>query len=263
MASGLEPMRDLQRPWRTAEGKLVPPRAVLEYWATLERIPWSPGLCPPEGDCRGFYSEHQLECPHAENAACPRRGDIGLARRNEWLAGIGFGLEYWGVREDRLQQRREIADYCRRLYRNDLAGGQNMFLRGGVGTGKTMALAWIALQGMQGGLARKALLFLSAPGLVSWLVDLKHDVGVLADVAVLMIDDLGTEHWSATSTWAASRMGELVERRHAGRLPTIITTNLSLWDMGNREEWGRWTDRWFARADTIMFEGASMRGRTQ
>lgn len=261
MGNGLEQVRDTLRPWKGPDGRYTPPQAVLDYWATLATVPWSPALCPPEGDCRGFYSGHQLECPHAGKYSCPRKSDIERARRDEWLAGIGFGREYWGVQGNRMRQRRDIDEYCRRLYRGDLARGTNLFLMGGVGTGKTMSLAWIALQGMGKGLQRQALRVYSAPELVSWLVDTNHDIGILADLAVLMIDDLGTEHWSERSSWAASRMGDLVERRHRELRPTIITTNLSVWDLGQRDEWTRWTDRWFSRGETIQFDGESMRGR--
>jgi len=259
--SELERIRDTMRPWKGSDGKYIPPQSVLDYWATLATVPWSPALCPPEGDCRGFYSEHQLECPHAEKRSCPRRQDIDLARKHEWLAGIGFGREYWDVQGGRVRSSREVNEYCRRLYGGGLARGVNVFLSGGVGTGKTMALAWIALQGMGKGIQRQALRVYLAPELVTWLVDMNHDVGILAGLDVLMIDDLGTEHWSATSTWAAARMGELVERRHREWRPTIIATNLSPWDLGQRDEWNRWTDRWFSRGETITFEGESLRGR--
>src|SRR3990167_2013021 len=262
--SELFPIQTSLRPWRANDGpngerRYQVPLAVQEYWDTLSATPWFPGLCPPEGDCRGFYSEHQLECPHREKRTCPRRLDIKRARRHEWLSGIGFGKEYWAVEAVMVRQRRELDEYCRVLYAGDLAKGVNLILTGGVGTGKTMALAYLTCQAMPAGLPRKALRMFTAPELVAWLFKPEHDPAALGELPILMVDDLGTEHWSERNGWAVSRMNDLVERRHRAKLPTIITSNLNTLEMTHRDEWERWTDRWFARCEAIRFDCASRR----
>jgi DNA replication protein DnaC len=109
-----------------------------------------------------------------------------------------------------------------------------LILTGGHGTGKTHLAAAIANYRLD---ANRPAVFMVVPDLLDRLratfapnSDISYDE--LFDTArtteLLILDDLGAQ---SSTQWAQEKLYQIVNERYNRRLPTVITTNLSLDDM--------------------------------
>ena len=100
--------------------------------------------------------------------------------------------------------------------------GRNLVLLGPVGTGKThAALAAARERALAGDVVR----FYPVVELLDHLRPSGPEgtYGHLADLDLLVVDDLGTER---ATDWTDERLGALINRRWMEERPTIVTTNL-------------------------------------
>jgi DNA replication protein DnaC len=111
-----------------------------------------------------------------------------------------------------------------------------LLLQGGFGCGKTHLAAAIANATVALGIPT---LYLTVPDLLDWLrasyddeqVDFEGRFGEIRDVALLVMDDFGTQ--SATP-WAQEKLFQILNYRYINRLPTVVTTNLALEEIEGR-----------------------------
>jgi len=99
-------------------------------------------------------------------------------------------------------------------------------LYGDCGCGKTLAaVEWLREEVMRTSNNAPSARFISAPALAR--LDRYDDkvINPLLRVRRLVIDDLGTEYNDAKGAFT-SLFDEVINARHAARLPTVITTNL-------------------------------------
>ncbi len=106
-----------------------------------------------------------------------------------------------------------------------------LVLRGGTGCGKTHLAAAIAHRLLERGVAA---LFIPVPDLLDELraafhpeaeVSYEERFWQLREAPVLILDDLGAQQ---STPWAQEKLFQLLDWRYNARLPTVITTNLSL-----------------------------------
>lgn len=106
-----------------------------------------------------------------------------------------------------------------------------LVLRGGTGCGKTHLAAAIAHRLLERGVAA---LFINVPDLLDELRATFHPEAEssyeerfweLREAPVLILDDLGAQQ---STPWAQEKLFQLLDWRYNARLPTVITTNLSL-----------------------------------
>jgi DNA replication protein DnaC len=106
-----------------------------------------------------------------------------------------------------------------------------LVLTGDVGCGKTHLAAAIKNERDDRG---EPTLFVTAPGLLDYLratyapsSDVTYDRGfdVVRNAPVLILDDYGAH---SSTPWAEEKLFQLLNHRFNGRLPTVITTNLTL-----------------------------------
>jgi len=112
-----------------------------------------------------------------------------------------------------------------------------LVLRGGTGCGKTHLAAAIAHRLLERGVPA---LFIHVPDLLDELRATFHPESEssyekrfweLREAPVLILDDLGAQQ---STPWAQEKLFQLLDWRYNARLPTVITTNLSMEDLEPR-----------------------------
>ncbi|HZS88366.1 MAG TPA: ATP-binding protein [Chloroflexota bacterium] len=112
-----------------------------------------------------------------------------------------------------------------------------LVLLGGVGTGKTHLAAAIGNYRLEAG---EPVLFMLVPDLLDHLrstfapsseVQFDELFETVRDVPLLILDDLGTQ---VTTAWATEKLFQLLNHRYIAKLPTVITTNVELHELGER-----------------------------
>jgi len=111
-----------------------------------------------------------------------------------------------------------------------------LLLMGGYGSGKTHLAAAIASEVVAMGIPT---LFLTVPDLLDWLRFSYHSDDTtfeerfeeIRGVRFLVLDDLGTQN---TTDWAREKLYQIINHRYIYRLPTVLTTNLSLSQIDER-----------------------------
>jgi DNA replication protein DnaC len=112
-----------------------------------------------------------------------------------------------------------------------------LVLMGGVGTGKTHLAAAIGNYRLEAG---EPVLFMLVPDLLDHLrstfapsseVQFDELFETVRDVPLLILDDLGTQ---VTTAWATEKLFQLLNHRYIAKLPTVITTNVPLEELGER-----------------------------
>lgn len=136
---------------------------------------------------------------------------------------------------------------------------QNLFFYGTVGTGKSFLSGCIAAELLSRGYS---VIYFSSNGLFETLARYSFDnkskeplYNLYKDIYncdLVIIDDLGTE---VTNAFVTSQLFSLLNERHLGRRPTVISTNLSLEELRDR-----YSDRIFSRI-TSSYSVCKLTGR--
>ncbi|MDZ4248652.1 MAG: ATP-binding protein [Candidatus Nanopelagicales bacterium] len=121
---------------------------------------------------------------------------------------------------------------------------RSLFLHGPVGRGKTglaVGYAWECLRRTE----IRSLKFVDVPDMLAAFRDTynhpshadtptEHDlIARYANAGLLVLDDLGAEQVK-NSGWVEDRLYQVIGRRHANEMPTVITSNLSLQQLVDR-----------------------------
>lgn len=128
----------------------------------------------------------------------------------------------------------ETAFNTARNYARHLNGW--LLLMGGFGSGKTHLAAAIANEVVK---ANVETLFLTVPDLLDWLrnsyasneTTYEDRFDEIRTICFLVLDDLGTQN---TTPWAREKLFQIINYRYTHRLPTVLTTNLSLEQIDDR-----------------------------
>ena len=111
-----------------------------------------------------------------------------------------------------------------------LDAGHNLLLTGGVGSGKTHLAVGVGVLAMGLGYTAYATVFadLLLELRASWQpgsrLNEAHILEMLADVDLLILDDLGVER---DTPWASERLAHLVNLRYAQQRSILVTSNLT------------------------------------
>ena len=111
-----------------------------------------------------------------------------------------------------------------------------LLLMGGYGSGKTHLAAAIANQVVEMG---GPTMFVTVPDLLDWLrfsfeggdSSLEQRLDDIRNVRLLVLDDLGTQN---ATPWAGEKLFVILNHRYVNRMPTVITTNLSMKEIDER-----------------------------
>ena len=128
----------------------------------------------------------------------------------------------------------EVAFNTLQNYAHHLNGW--LLLMGGFGSGKTHLAAAIANQVVSLGVET---LFLTVPDLLDWLrftftskeTTYEKRFEEIRNIRFLILDDLGTQNATA---WAREKLFQIINYRYIHKLPTVITTNLSMTQIEDR-----------------------------
>lgn len=128
----------------------------------------------------------------------------------------------------------EVAFNTAKNYGEHLSGW--LLLMGSFGSGKTHLAAAVANHAIANG---KATIFLTVPDLLDWLRYTFQKSGSsyeerfeeIRNIDFLILDDLGTQN---TTSWAREKLYQIINHRYVNRLPTLITTNLSMREIDDR-----------------------------
>ncbi len=142
------------------------------------------------------------------------------------ISGIG------GNRE--INKTLEVAFNTSKNYAQHLNGW--LLLMGGFGCGKTHLAAAIANQVVSLGIET---LFLTMPDLLDWLrftftskeTSYEKRFEEIRNIRFLVLDDLGTQN---ATDWAREKLFQIINYRYNHKLPTVITTNLSMAQIEDR-----------------------------
>ncbi len=227
-----------------------------------------------------YLPEIPAPVEEAETAPDPQADARALDR---WLAACGFGARYrtatWeAVEPPEFAER--LRAYCCDLGAR-LAAGDGLLIGGGMGVGKTRALALIAGAAMNveivtgyvrgdDGLGNEVLLpvtrppevrYVFAPNLYQRMFDRTDEAR--ADVAdwetcdLLLLDDFDRIHLSGNADWLAGRVESFAEARYANLRSTVVTLNNAAPLEDARL--ARTVDRWAETLVTVMVRGESRR----
>lgn len=171
-------------------------------------------------------------------------------------------LSYEYYRGKDLENFRATVQTAQNFIKNFNSDYHNLFFYGTVGTGKSFLSNCIAKELIQKG---NSVLYFSAIGLFDLLSRNTFDYKAKDELAslyddlyhcdLLIIDDLGTE---LTTSFTSSQLFSCMNERHLRKKSTLISTNLSLEDLGNR-----YADRIFSRItsnyELCKFSGQDIR----
>ena len=127
--------------------------------------------------------------------------------------------------------------------------GKGLTLVGGVGTGKTCALCYIAKKLIY---QTDRIAYVSCQGL-SYT---KRRLELMSSIPALVLDDLAAEFRSAS---LMAMLNHLIDARYNRKLPTFVATNIDLDVLGSEDEYRRLVDRLHEMTDVIVFHGKSKR----
>jgi hypothetical protein len=166
---------------------------------------------------------------------------------NKHIADM-LGIGYLDYKVSMVQQREEILK------------SNSLIISGGIGTGKTMALAWrcktLAMeQAVMVDYERIEDLLQVWPSGELWN-RLHKGEPVGEDAAIMGIDDYGTEY---VEPFALSQFELLIERRYARKHITIMTTNIAKAAFKTRKGFERIESRLLKRCAWVEFIGEDRR----
>lgn len=131
--------------------------------------------------------------------------------------------------------------------------GKGLLLYGGTGTGKSYYAACIANEVISKGYSCLMTNFATIIGELSDKQKSQEYMASLERYSLLVIDDLGTE---SGSDYRKEIVFRVIDMRYRLKLPVIITTNLSMDEMGKTEDisYKRIYDRVLERCFPVKFE---------
>ena len=134
-----------------------------------------------------------------------------------------------------------------------------LVLMGGFGVGKTHLALAVFGELLDGGYRGRWERWVDALGWLRQGFDEGdwgyHDrLAVLKSHPVLVLDDIGAEK---ATEWAQERLYDIVDFRHANNMPTVVTLNISLSQLGNERVASRLKDR--RRSTVLVLKGKDQR----
>ncbi len=175
-----------------------------------------------------------VEADHAMLERLRRFGNLDMYRDLSF-DNFSTKLTGWGYSE-------RAVDSLKRAKQQALKFADNsppwLVLEGANGTGKTHLAVAIANRRLQQ--FGEQPFFTTAPDLLDYLrrsfnsseeSNFDDYFELVKSVPLLVLDDLGVEN---PSNWAQEKLFQLLNHRHAARMPTVITTNVRLNDMEPR-----------------------------
>lgn len=211
--------------------------------------------------CDGWdrNEDGMFPCQHYHTPTCPMPSSVReQALRNEvYLREVGFGSRYLDTVDELFvgapdtQEVRDCAAGLRQYWEGISANmhhGVGFMLFGGVGTGKTRALALTALKARS---PYTNVRYVFAPTLFAMLHNQSDGLRKFEQCDLLLLDDLGAEY---ANTWNMAGFIALSEYRYANRLATCITSNMAPDDLGKVPGFERPVDRWRETCGEYMFQ---------
>ncbi len=192
-------------------------------------------------ECRDGYVHHE-EGGKSFSATCPNMRKKWLAdSSNTALGNAGIPEPYLKKTFDEFDagENRGGVEVIKKWSKNPVGW---IFLAGDVGTGKTH----LACAAMQGAILSGKMGYVASVPDILWEVQPSARNGNelmnrLMEAPILCLDDFGAHR---DSPFAVEVLFRLVNRRYMAQLPTIITSNWTLHDMGKRGiDWKRIADR--------------------
>ena len=163
-------------------------------------------------------------------------------RVNAWRAH-GLSVSRWHTHTFANDERRDstASGICRNYtYRFDqmLSGNRGLLMYGGVGCGKTYLAAAIANELVEQG---RYVLMDTLPGLIARITadfgaDRDYWMGKIEKAHLMVIDDFGVER---STEFVTEQAYEIINARYRANKPLIVTTNLSLEQLGGETNVGR------------------------
>jgi DNA replication protein DnaC len=212
-----------------------------------------PAPCP---DCEREHAEFIARIKQDEEDVERQTGEELKALLNEkknnpekFLQEIGVYRRHLACSFDTYKGGEKIKEVCREFIDDPL----NLVLSGGVGSGKThLAVAILRELIREGEAGQKKLgyvkknvwhyvgntaLFASAPEILAEIratygskeENEQEIIAKYANVGYLVLDDLGAEK---STEWSISTLYLIIDRRYRNEYPTIVTTNLTMDEIG-------------------------------
>lgn len=154
--------------------------------------------------------------------------------RKQGILDVNY-LKYTFDNDDNKNQ--SVTNMCKKYAKNFsqmYQRNKGLIFCGPVGTGKTFFACCIANEVL---LQAKSILITNIPSLVSKMGFSKEEkhyiLNQIANVSLLVIDDLGVERDSA---YSIEKVYEIVDTRYRSGKPLIVTTNMSFKDIKNCSE---------------------------
>jgi len=297
-AGGMTPLHKLVPPIREAVERREAARRLAEQKisARVERL-LSEGWAPSEADCQrclrlrgdaepGTPGTIEIDIDGAPaHAPCPRNrpgcrldavqlereaarrqqaAQAAMAREREWLASVGVGERYWDATREGLREPTVICEYLDAI-EEQVAAGRGLVLLGGLGVGKSAALALIAREAYRHGpiptwmttVTRLIRHLLRGAEMV-----VKRDrFGVESTDdpktrALLLLDEFGAAY---ESDYAMAAFEDYVGWRYDQKLATCVAGNLTPDDIRGNPHYARMVDRWRETCRVVVIPGRSRR----
>lgn len=194
----------------------------------------------------------------------PRRTS---AQRVDWTTGEGQARLAGKMRSAGIPEQYRMATLERCRVQEDvehwdihavplIEAGRGHVIFGPVGTGKSSTAALLAAAAIRKG---KSVKWAYVPDLCDRMLDQYRRQSVRAEHTlpdVLVLDDFGVRPFT---NFEIGMLDQIVEKRYSGRKTMIVTTNLTIEQLG-APEFVRMRDRWRERCPALVIGGASMRG---
>jgi DNA replication protein DnaC len=185
-----------------------------------------------------------------------------------WLEDCGIGERYWGATRERLREPGVIGAYLDDLG-DQVNQGRGLVLLGGIGVGKTSALALIAKQAR--GIVRDGVWYVTVTRLISHLLrgsgmkTRRNTYGVETGqpyevdpklFPLLLLDEFGAAY---ESDYAMAAFEDYIGVRYDKRLATCVAANLTPEQILANPHYARMVDRWRETCRVVVIGGESMR----
>lgn len=193
---------------------------------------------------------------------------------SKWLTRCGVGERYWNATRERLREPEAVLAYLDSLPER-VSAGRGLVLLGGVGVGKTAALALLAreAEGHISGAWYTTVTRLMAHLLrgtemrLEWVP--RRGPGPYDNYAreeavdpkcwpLLLLDEFGAAY---ESDYAMAAFEDYLGWRYDHRLATCVAANLTPAQIRQNQHYARMVDRWRETCEVVVIGGPSQRGR--